>query len=67
MIYIIMMYRWGEETAHSYLLGWSKNKNKAKSMANTEYEYRGCGKYSAVVYGMKSNSEDKQEIYRKGE
>ena len=65
-IFIIIAYRWGDNTAHSYFVGWHKDLTKAKKMADDEWEYRGQMKYSGVVYKVIEGSKDKVEVYRKG-
>ena len=47
-IYVVTMYRWGEKSKHSYLLGVYTKKHKAKKMAEEEEKTRG-GKYEAEI------------------
>lgn len=47
-IYVVTMYRWGEKSKHSYLLGVYTKKHKAKKEAEEEEKYRG-GKYEAEI------------------
>jgi len=54
------------------LIGWENNLKRAKQMADDEYEYRGCKKYSGVVYEipkgnlLKGQEDRRKEVYRKG-
>lgn len=66
-IYIVMALRWGEESEHSYLVGWTADLNKAREMADEEWQHRGCGKYSGVVYEVAEGKiKVRNEVYRRG-
>ena len=70
--YIVLALRQGDENGHQYLIGWENNLKRAKQMADDEYEYRGCKKYSGVVYEvpkgnlLKGQEDRRKEVYRKG-
>ena len=65
--YIVIAYRYGE-SAEGYLIGWETDLEKAKQMADWEYDQRGGMKYSGVVFSMEVIDGMNQfvEIYRKG-
>ena len=61
-----MALRYGEEEMGSYFIAYTDDLEVAKKMADDEWEYRGCMKYSGVVYEIKKESKIKIEVYRKG-
>lgn len=50
-IYIVVAYRWGERSNHSYTVGAFTKKQAAINCAESHANYRG-GKYSCVVEGL---------------
>ena len=60
-VYIVMMFQWGVEESHSYLLGcWSKE-DAAEAEAAQHVQKRD-GKYDAVVYEVEADSMNKRAI-----
>lgn len=47
-IYVVVAYRWGDNSNHSYTLGAFNKKHAAIECAKSHTEYRG-GKYACVV------------------
>ena len=64
--YIIMAHRWGNTEEHSYFVGWEDGWNRALEMADEEFENRGRGKYSVVVYEVVKGCKEKTEVHRVG-
>lgn len=56
-IYVVIAYRWGEKSDHSYTLGAFNKKHAAIKCADSHTEYRG-GKYSCVVEKCEINKFD---------
>ena len=63
--YIVMAYRYGD--GDGYLIGWDSDLEKSKKMADDEWEFRGCMKYSGVVFSLEIVNGKKilVETYRK--
>ncbi len=68
-IYVVIAYRWGENSNHSYTLGAFNKKHAAIKCADSHTEYRG-GKYACVVEQCVINEFDDdadgytKEVYR---
>jgi len=66
VIYVVIARRWGDMETHSYLVGYEDTLEKAKEIAELEYEYRG-GKYAGFVYscpkGIRKDEKIK-EVYK---
>ena len=68
-IYVVIAYRWGNNSDHSYTLGAFNKKDAAIKCADSHTEYRG-GKYGCVVEQCIVNQFDNdydnytKEIYR---
>ena len=68
-IYVVIAYRWGNNSDHSYTLGAFNKKDAAIKCADSHTEYRG-GKYGCVVEQCLINQFDNdsddytKEVYR---
>ena len=68
-IYVVIAYRWGNNSDHSYTLGAFNKKDAAIKCADSHTEYRG-GKYGCVVEQCIINQFDNdsddytKEVYR---
>lgn len=68
-IFVVIAYRWGENSNHSYTLGAFNRLDQAKKCADSHTDYRG-GKYACVVEKCKlsifDNDSDNytEEVYR---
>ena len=68
-MYVVIAYRWGENSNHSYTLGVFNKKHAAIKCADSHTEYRG-GKYACVVEKCEINKFDDDvdcyttEVYR---
>jgi hypothetical protein len=47
-VYVVTMYRWGDQESHSYVVGVFASKLQAEHVAYDEREYRG-GKYEGHI------------------
>lgn len=59
-MYVVIAYRWGRRTGHSYLLGVFSQMGDAQRCAEDHADYRG-GKYTCVVFETKLDSFDNDE------
>ena len=68
-IYVVIAYRWGNNSDHSYTLGAFNKKDAAIKCADSHTEYRGC-KYGCTVEQCIINQFDNasdyytKEVYR---
>jgi hypothetical protein len=58
-LYIIVAYRWGNRSDHSYVVGVTGSKSEAIKSAESHTSYRG-GKYSCTVEEFKINDLDNE-------
>jgi hypothetical protein len=68
-IFVVIAYRWGDSSAHSYTVGVYNREDKARKAAQSHHDYRG-GKYACVVemcfLNRNENDDDEysKEVFR---
>lgn len=63
-VYLVKALRWGDLSAHSYIIGLYSTLESAASRADKEVKNRG-GKYGCAVYALEVDSEYKYMVYYK--
>ncbi|MFW6219835.1 MAG: hypothetical protein ACOCZ5_01345 [bacterium] len=66
LVYVVIMYRWGDREKHSYLLGVYDNEDVAIKEGVKETAYRG-GKYESEIYEIELNKPITKKTIKKAD